>query len=57
MKMFSLGILTTLFIAWVFMYIESNDDGKGHSEFHWAESILLFIIAFLFGLGVGKNLL
>lgn len=57
MKMFGLGILTTFFIAWVFIDIASNDDGRGYSEFHWAESILLFIIAFLFGVGVGKNIL
>lgn len=53
MKMFGLGILTTFIVAIVALYIVSNDNKVGHSIM----GLFLFIVTFLFGLGVGKNLL
>lgn len=53
MKMFGLGILTTFIVTIVALYIASNDDEAGH----WIVGLFLFIVTFLFGLGVGKNIL
>lgn len=53
MKMFGLGILTTFITGIVALYIVSNDNKVGHSIM----GLFLFVMVFLFGLGVGKNIL